>query len=113
MPLCHCAIEQWPVFARRQDGTIVSPNLVYKLVDPPTEGEIAKFGEDLYTMNIFQCLGIDAAVKKFANFDLETLIEPALYFAKHGFKIPDLLAVLIKSNFNNVTLLRTEEGKQS
>lgn len=56
--------------------------------------------------------GIAAAVKQLANFDLKTLLEPAIYFAKNGFKIPALLATVIKLNFNNVTLLRTAEGKK-
>ena len=60
---------------------------------------------------IFPFLGVSATVKKFANFNLETLMGPAIYFAKNGFKVPALLATLFKLNFNNVTLLRTEEGK--
>lgn len=56
--------------------------------------------------------GVAAAVKRFANFNLETLLEPALYFAKNGFKVPGLLATLFKLYFNDVTLLRTEEGKR-
>lgn len=60
---------------------------------------------------LFPLLGIDAAVKELANFDLKTLLEPAMYFAENGFKLPYLLAGLIKANYNDITLLRTEDGK--
>ncbi|XP_028397809.1 uncharacterized protein LOC114521544 [Dendronephthya gigantea] len=56
--------------------------------------------------------GIDAAVKRLANFDLKTLLEPALYFAKNGFNLSHLLAGNIAANYNDVTLLRTEDGKR-
>jgi gamma-glutamyltranspeptidase len=55
-------------------------------------------------------IGIDAAVKKLANFDLKTLLEPALYFAENGFELPHLLSGLIAEFYNDITLLRTEDG---
>ncbi|XP_028417027.1 uncharacterized protein LOC114541250 [Dendronephthya gigantea] len=56
--------------------------------------------------------GIDAAVKRLANFELKTLLEPALYFAENGFNLSHLLAGNIAANYNDVTLLRTEDGKR-
>lgn len=50
-------------------------------------------------------------MKKLANFDLKTLLEPALYFAEYGFELPYLLAALIATNYNDITLLRTLDGK--
>ena len=65
-------------------------------------------GAQLYSLCFF--LGIDAAVKELANFDLKTLMEPALYFAENGFELPHLLAGLIAAYYNDITLLRTEDG---
>ncbi len=49
-------------------------------------------------------------MKELANFDLKTLMEPALYFAENGFELPHLLAGLIAAYYNDITLLRTEDG---
>ena len=53
---------------------------------------------------------IAEAAERFASFSLSTLLQPALYFAEKGFKMPPLLAYLIKANYNKETLLRTAEG---
>lgn len=34
-----------------------------------------------------------------------------MYFAENGFELPDLLAGLIASYYNDITLLRTEDGE--
>ena len=60
---------------------------------------------------MFFILGIDAAVKELANFELKTLLEPALYFAENGFNLTYLLAGNIGANYNEITLLRTEDGQ--
>ncbi|XP_078350937.1 glutathione hydrolase-like YwrD proenzyme isoform X2 [Oculina patagonica] len=55
--------------------------------------------------------GVADAAAKFAKFPLKTLFEPALYFAENGFKMSIGMATLIKLNYNDVTLLRTSQGK--
>ena len=54
--------------------------------------------------------GVADAADKFAKFPLSTLLEPALYFAEEGFKMPFGLALLIAQSYNDVTLLRTPQG---
>ena len=70
----------------------------------------------MYTTELRHCLncliiGISAAVKRLANFELKELLEPALYFAENGFKLPNLLGALIAAYYNDITLLRTEDGE--
>ena len=55
--------------------------------------------------------GVSDAAEQFAKFPLSTLFEPALYFAQNGFKIPYGMASSIAKYYNDVTLLRTPEGK--
>ena len=55
--------------------------------------------------------GVSEAADRYGKFPLSSLLEPALYFAEKGFKVPDELAATIKSKYNRDTLLRTREGK--
>ena len=55
--------------------------------------------------------GLIDAAEKFAMFPLKTLFEPALFFAESGFKMSPGLAISIQQYYNNVTLLRTAQGK--
>jgi len=52
--------------------------------------------------------GMHEAVE-FAKFPLSSLLEPALYFAEKGFKMPHELSRMIQRHYEG-TLLRTDEG---
>lgn len=49
---------------------------------------------------------------EFSKFSLSTLLEPALFFAEKGFKVPHSLSRLIKKYYNKHTLLKTDKGKK-
>ncbi|KAL9969304.1 hypothetical protein ACROYT_G021503 [Oculina patagonica] len=55
--------------------------------------------------------GVSTASEKYSLMPLSKLLEPALYFATKGFKLPSDLAEEIRKNYNQRSLLRTKEGK--
>lgn len=55
--------------------------------------------------------GVYTASERFGLFPLSKLLEPALYFATRGFKLPSDLAEEMRKNYNQRGLLRTKEGK--
>lgn len=54
--------------------------------------------------------GVSTASEKYGLFPLSKLLEPALYFATKGFKLPSDLAEEIRKNYNQRGFLRTKEG---
>lgn len=53
---------------------------------------------------------VSAASEKYGLLPLSKLLEPALYFAAKGFKLPAHLAKDMRNNYNPSNLLRTKEG---
>lgn len=54
---------------------------------------------------------VSTASEKYGLLPLTKLLEPAMYFATKGFRLPAELAKEIKMNYNPSKLLRTKEGK--
>jgi len=54
---------------------------------------------------------VSSASEKYGILPLSKLLEPALYFATKGFRLPAHLAEEIRKNYNPSHLLRTKEGK--
>ena len=54
--------------------------------------------------------GVSTASEEFGLFPLSKLLQPALYFATRGFKLPSDLAEEMRKNYNQRGLLRTKEG---
>lgn len=54
---------------------------------------------------------VSTASEKYGLLPLTKLLEPAMYFATKGFRLPAELAKEIKMNYNPRKLLRTKEGK--
>ena len=54
--------------------------------------------------------GVSTASDKYGLLPLSKLLEPALYFAAKGFKLPSDLAEEIRKNYNQRGLLRTKDG---
>ena len=56
---------------------------------------------------------VSTASEGYGLLPLSKLLEPALYFATKGFKLPTHLAEEIRKNYNPSSLLRTKEGRRS